>query len=126
MVLSSHIINYSTAANEDGLILHTKVTFGYEIPWRKVQELLKLAAQRTDLVSKEKDCFILQTALDDFYVTYELNAYTFHPRQMAQIYSDLNKHILDVFHENGIEVMSPHFTAIRDGSAIAVPVDQTK
>ncbi|RYZ94394.1 MAG: mechanosensitive ion channel, partial [Proteobacteria bacterium] len=71
MVLSSHIINYSADAAKDGLILHTTVTIGYDIPWRKVHELLQAAAGRTELLIEERPPFILQTALNDFYVAYE-------------------------------------------------------
>jgi small-conductance mechanosensitive channel len=50
---------------------------------------------------------VLQTALNDFYVSYELNAYTDRPLEMAQIYSDLHWNIQDAFNEFGIQIMSP-------------------
>lgn len=116
-VLGSHIINYSMTSRleELGLILNTTVTIGYDVDWRIVQKLLIEAALRTpDVVQKAKP-FVLQTALNDFYVSYELNCYTHSPNRMAVIYSELHKHILDVFNENGVEIMSPHYTALRDG-----------
>jgi small-conductance mechanosensitive channel len=121
MVLGSHIINYSSSAQEDGLILHTTVTIGYDAPWNKVHELLKNAASKTELIDQEKAPFILQTSLDDFYVSYELNAFTKHASMMAKIYSDLHQNIQDSFNQGGIEIMSPHYSSLRDGNEVAIP-----
>jgi small-conductance mechanosensitive channel len=65
--------------------------------------------------------FILQTSLDDFYVSYELNAYTEHPKMSALIYSHLHQHIQDLFNEHQIEIMSPHYRANRDGNHVTIP-----
>ncbi|MFH1863068.1 MAG: mechanosensitive ion channel domain-containing protein [bacterium] len=123
MVLSSHIINFSSSAAEKGLILHTGVTIGYDAPWRQVHELLISAAQATEHILKDPAPFILQTSLDDFYVSYELNAYTDQPNIMAKIYSELHQNIQDKFNEAGVEIMSPHYAAARDGNQIAIPTD---
>ncbi len=69
MVLSSHLINYSSCARNQGLILHTSVTIGYDAPWRTVHELLISAARATTHISAKPEPFVLQTALNDFYVT---------------------------------------------------------
>ena len=121
MVLNSHIINFSASAQHEGLILHTTVTIGYDAPWRTIRQLLIDAASATEHILKEPRPFILQTALDDFYVHYELNAYTNQPSQMASIYSDLHERIQDKFYEAGVEIMSPHFTNVRDGNRVAIP-----
>lgn len=121
MVLGSHIINYSSSAKQDGLILNTTVTIGYDAPWKTVHELLKKAASRTELIDQEKQPFILQTSLDDFYVSYELNAFTAHANKMAKIYSDLHQNIQDSFNEGGIEIMSPHYGSLRDGNEVTIP-----
>jgi small-conductance mechanosensitive channel len=121
MVLSSHIINYSATAKEGGVILHTAVTIGFDAPWRQVHQLLIDAAGRTDNLMKEPQPFVLQTSLDDSYVSYELNVHTERPHLMAQIYSDLHQNIQDAFNEAGVEIMSPHYGAIRDGNRIAIP-----
>ncbi|MFZ0731172.1 MAG: mechanosensitive ion channel domain-containing protein [Candidatus Sulfotelmatobacter sp.] len=123
MVLGSHIINFSGSAQGEGLILHTTVTIGYDAPWRTVHKLLIDAALSTEHVLREPRPFILQTALDDFYVHYELNAYTDHPGLMARIYSDLHQNIQDKFYEAGMEIMSPHFSSMRDGNQIAIPAE---
>jgi len=121
MVLSSHIINYSSTAKEGGVILHTSVTIGYDAPWRQVHALLIAAAVGTDDILDKPKPFVLQTALDDFYVKYELNAYTSNPNAMARIYSDLHQNIQDRFNEAGVEIMSPHYRAERDGSESTIP-----
>lgn len=114
MVLGSHIINYSSATLTEGLILNTTVTMGYDVPWRRIHEILIEAAEKTERIDKSKKPFILQTALDDFYVSYELNAYTFAANQMAEIYSELHANIQDCFTKAGIEITTPHHAVIRN------------
>ena len=123
MVLANHIINFSAGAKSRGLILHTQVTIGYDAPWRRVHEALIAAARATPDILEQPPPFILQTALDDFYVRYELNAYTKKPNLMANIYSDLHQNIQDQCNEAGVEITSPHYSALRDGNATAVPPD---
>ena len=120
-VLESPIVNFSTEARTRGLILHTSVTIGYDTPWRTVHRLLAEAALKTEPILKEPAPFVLQTALNDFYVSYELNAYTDQPNRMVLIYSDLHQQIQDTFNEAGVEIMSPHYTQLRDGSRTAIP-----
>jgi len=120
-VMNSHTVNYSIDASEKGLIIHTTVSFGYEVPWKTVYAGLIDAALRTELVLKEPRPFVLQTGLEDFYVSYQINAYVREANQQGIIYSELRQHIQDVFNELGIELMSPHYRAQRDGSASTIP-----
>jgi small-conductance mechanosensitive channel len=120
-VLSSHIINYSTVADTGGIALHSTVTIGYDVPWRRVHELLLAAARATEGVVETPAPFVLQTSLDDFAVSYQVNAYTDQPRTMVATYSLLHESIQDRFNEAGIEIMSPHYAAVRDGNATTVP-----
>ena len=121
VVLGTSTLNYSRSAGSLGLILHTSVTIGYDAPWRKVRDLLTEAALATPGVLKEPPPFVWQTALNDFTVTYEINAYTGTPRDMIDIYAALHANIQDAFYAAGVEIMSPHYTAIRDGNTIAIP-----
>ena len=109
LLLNSHVTNYSSLAREQGLILHTAVTIGYSTPWRQVHAFLLQAAERTRGLLRDPAPFILQTALDDFYVRYELNAYTDAPQEMLTIYSDLHQNIQDAFNEFEVQIMSPHY-----------------
>lgn len=120
-VMNSHTINYSSDAPEKGLIIHSTVTIGYDVPWKKMHEVLIEAATRTDLILPEPKPFVLQTSLDDFYVSYEINAYVKEANKQAVIYSNLHQNIQDVCNENGIEIMSPHYRAARDGSQTTIP-----
>lgn len=121
MVLGSHLINFSSCAREQGLILHSSVTIGYDAPWKTVHELLIAAARATTHILQKPEPFVLQTSLNDFYVTYEINAYTDQPNLMATIYAELHQNIQDRFNEAGVEIMSPHYTQIRDGNKTAIP-----
>jgi small-conductance mechanosensitive channel len=119
--LSGAIVNYSAKAESMGLILHTTVTIGYDTPWRKVHELLIRAADKTADILKDPRPFVLQTSLDDFFVSYQINAVTDQPNQMARIYSELHQNIQDAFNEEGIEIMSAHYFQVRDGNTTTVP-----
>ncbi len=109
LILNSNVVNYTALAREKGLILYTKVTIGYDTPWRQVHALLLMAAGKTTGLLGDPPPFILQRSLDDFYITYELNVYTDAPDRMMQIYSDLHQNIQDAFNEYGVQIMSPHF-----------------
>ncbi|MSN26821.1 MAG: mechanosensitive ion channel [Geobacter sp.] len=121
MVLSSHIINYSSSAQEYGLILHTTITIGYDAPWRQVHELMIAAALATENILELPKPFVLQTSLDDFYVSYQINAYTDRPSVMARTYSELHQNIQEKFNEGGVEIMSPHYATLRDGNMTTIP-----
>jgi small-conductance mechanosensitive channel len=123
IVLGSHIDNYSTLAAEKGLILHTTITIGYDAPWRRVHELLVEAARATDGILEDPAPFVLQTSLNDFHVSYELNAYAREPRGMNLLYSELHQNIQEKFNGGGIEIMSPGYTALRDGNTVTIPAE---
>ncbi len=121
IVLGNSMTNFSRTPNTAGLILHTSVTIGYDAPWRQVHELLIGAALATPGLLHEPRPFVWQTALNDFYVTYEINAYTDRPHAMLEIYADLHARIQDAFYTAGVEIMSPHYTSVRDGNTVAIP-----
>jgi small-conductance mechanosensitive channel len=123
MVLGSHMINLSALAQQSGLILYTAVTIGYDAPWRKVHELLIAAARATRDVLADPAPFVLQISLNDFSITYELNAYTANVKALLQIQSELHQNIQDQFNEAGVEIMSPTFSAIRDANQTTIPED---
>jgi small-conductance mechanosensitive channel len=120
-VLNGYSTNYSSTAKTSGLILNATVTIGYDAPWQQIQKLLITAAEATDGILPEPKPFVLQTALNDFNVSYQINAYTDQPNKMAVIYSGLYQNIQDKFNEAGVEIMSPHFTSLRDGNGIQIP-----
>ncbi len=121
MVLGSHLINYTSLADEPGLIVQTSVTIGYDAPWRKVHELLIKAAVEVEGVLQDPPPFVFQLGLNDFSVAYEINAYTRDTHDLFKIRSDLHKNIQDKFNEAGVEILSPTYSALRDGNDLTLP-----
>lgn len=120
-IMSSHTTNYSASARQYGLIIHSTVTIGYDAPWRQVHQLLIDAAKVTPGVLPEPEPFVLETELSDFYPCYQINAFIRDADQLARIYSDLHQNIQDKFNEAGVEIMSPHYRAERNGDASTIP-----
>lgn len=125
-IMSSHTVNFSQSARDYGLIIHSEVSIGYDIPWRKTHQLLIEAALNTPGVMDDPRPFVLETSLQDYYPVYQVNAYIKDANQLAQVYSDLHQNIQDRFNEEGIEIMSPHYIATRDGSETTIPKDDLR
>jgi len=123
VLLNSNITNYSIKARENQLILHTTVGIGYETPWRMVDAMLLLAADRTEGLLKDPPPFVLKLALGDFAVTYEINAYCGDATRVSWYYSALHQNILDVFNENNVQIMTPSYEADPEIPKV-VPRDQ--
>lgn len=121
VILNSHITNFSTMARGEGVILHTTITIGYNAPWQRVHELLLAAARATPFVLERPAPFVLQTSLNDYHISYQINVYTDKPREMLNIYSALHFNIQDQFNLAGVEIMSPGYTSLRDGNEITIP-----
>ena len=109
VVLQSHVVNYSKLARTHGLILHTTVSIGYEIPWRQVEAMLLLAAERTGSLLSQPQPFVLEKSLGDFAVTYELNVCVETAAGMPERYATLHRNVLDVFNEYGVQIMTPAY-----------------
>jgi small-conductance mechanosensitive channel len=122
-ILNNDVVNYSALARQPGLILHTKVGIGYETPWRQVEAMLLIAAERTPGLLAEPKPFVRQLSLGDFAVTYEINGYCDTPQAMGQIYTALHRNILDVFNENGVQIMTPAYEGDPEVPKV-VPKDQ--
>lgn len=111
LVLGSVSKNYSRAVHGRGYVVDTTVTIGYDTPWRQVEALLVEAARRTPGVLAQPAPRVFQTALSDFYPEYRLvcQAVPSEPRPRAEVLSALHENIQDVFNENGVQIMSPHY-----------------
>ncbi len=121
LVTGKHIINYSSNMLQEPLIIYTSLTLGYDIPWRKIHELLISAARETDGILQAPEPFVLQKSLNDYSITYELNAYTDKPGTMAVLYSELHNKIQDKCREAGVDILSPMYAAVRDGNKSTIP-----
>jgi len=126
MVVENQIVNYSSDEKGKGVYLHTTVTIGYDVPWRNVHEIMIKAADRTEDILSDPKPFVLQTALDDFYVEYEINGYLKNPSKMNAIYSELHQNLQDCFNENNIEILSPHYRVERIINESTIPDDYQK
>jgi small-conductance mechanosensitive channel len=117
-VISEEVINYSALAQRGGVILHTTVGIGYDVPWRQVEAMLLEAAARTTGLMREPRPFILQTTLGDFAVTYEINGYCDQPLRLGVICTELHRNILDTFNEYGVQIMTPAYESDPDSAKV--------
>jgi len=114
------VTNYSRLAGEAGAMVSASVTIGYDQPWRQVHALLVLAAERTPDVRKEPAPYVLQRALSDFAVQYEVRAHIETPEARFRVLSDLYAQIQDAFNEFGVQIMVPAFESQPERS-VGVP-----
>lgn len=113
VVFSQPVRNFSRLVQDGRFVLHTSVTIGYATPWRQVHAMLLEAARRTPGVATEPAPYVLQTALSDFYVEYRLCAQSNRsaPGSRVEAMSQLHANVQDVFHQHGVQIMSPHYFA---------------
>jgi small-conductance mechanosensitive channel len=110
-ILNNPITNFSAMAREGKLRLHTTVGIGYEVPWRQVEAMLLMAADRAEGFNKELPAYVLQKSLGDFCVVYEINVHCDNAQRMARLYTALHRCIQDVFNEYGVQIMTPAYEA---------------
>jgi len=123
LILNGEVVNFSTLASQSGLILHTVVGIGYETPWRQVEAMLLEAAARTPGLLREPKPFVLQKALANFAVDYEINVYCDNPRGLMLLYTELHRNILDVFNEYGVQIMTPAYEQDPQSPKVVAPHD---
>ena len=109
LIGNSITVNSSRLVEGDGLVVQTAVTIGYDTPWRQVHGMLMQAAKNTPGLSPERQPFIAQTALSDYYVEYRLSAQVERPEIRSITMTALHANIQDVFNEFGVQIMSPHY-----------------
>ena len=118
VLVGTTMTNYTRQAGTDGAIVSTSVTIGYDAPWRQIHALLLQAAERTTEIRKDPRPFVLQRALSDFFVEYELRFHIDRPEERALVLSELHAQIQDAFNEFGVQIMSPHFESQPDTSVL--------
>jgi small-conductance mechanosensitive channel len=123
VVIASPIRNYSKLAGTHGTLVTTRVTIGYDAPWRQVHALLIGAAQNTPGVRADPRPYVYQTALSDFYVEYELFCSIDRPMDRVPVLSALHANVQDMFNEHGVQIMSPHFRG-QPEQAVTVPKEK--
>jgi small-conductance mechanosensitive channel len=123
-LMGSQISNFSSSAQKYGIIVHTKITIGYDQQWQSIRDLLLEAADKTEGLKKHPKPFVNVTALDDSYVEYEINAYTERHKSLPAIYTALHANILDTMHRAGVEIMSPTIFATRPNIPLQIPEEK--
>jgi len=113
-LLNSEVVNYSRKIDGRGLLVHTTVGIGYEEPQDKVEAMLIEAARRTRDLKKNPEPFVLWAQLADYAINYQINAFTTRGSSLPRILSDLHRNIVDVFNENGVQIMTPSYEADPD------------
>ena len=114
-ILSQQTVNYSAALRHgEGTIVHSDFTFTYVVPRETIEQYLLEGAARCERLMKDPKPFVLVTALEDFYTRYEINAYTQEAEQLFEVYSELHKHIVDVFREHHLNPTSSHFVSVKE------------
>lgn len=121
VILSTTIKNYTRLAEKNALLIHSTVTIGYNVPWRQVHAMLRNAAERTPGICAEPTPFVLQTALSDFYVEYQVNAHLERPESRVKVLSELHASIQDEFNRHGVQIMSPHYERDTETPAVVPP-----
>lgn len=103
------ITNYSQRFTGSASVVSTEVTIGYDTPWRQVHAMLLMAAEQVEGIVKEPAPYVIQSALTDFYVHYELFVVVEWPGERMTVLSALHSRIQDVFNEHDVQIMSPNF-----------------
>jgi len=111
LLLNSDVVNYTHKVDGRGLLVHTSVGIGYEEPPEKVEAMLIEAARRTRDLKKSPEPFVLWTALADYAINYEINAFCTRGGFIPRIKSDLHRNIVAVFNENRVQIMTPSYIA---------------
>ncbi len=122
-VIGASIVNFSFSRREiqQPVALATTITIGYDVPWRQVHELMLGATRSVAGLMHEPEPYVLQTSLNDFHISYELNAYVRDVDRYRTTLSDLLAAIQDQFAAAGVEILSPGYHAIRNGNRSTVP-----
>lgn len=107
MYLIQHPIRVTRS---DGSFISTAVSLGYDVSRMKIEESLLKAAEKAGL----EDPFVYVEKLMDHAVEYRVFGLLKETTRMLTLQSDLRKTLLDVLHQDGIEIVSPSFVNRRE------------
>lgn len=99
------INNPFTVVRSGGTIVSTSLSLGYDVSRFTIEKCLLEAARRTGLT----DSYVQVLDLGDFSVTYKVSGFLEKVRYLISSQCDLRENVLDVLHENNIEIVSPTF-----------------
>ena len=123
MVIANPVTNYNLASRELGqpVAVNACITIGYDVPWRQVHALLLQAASTIDGICHDPAPNVVQTSLNDWHVSYELDARIDDANQYRTILSLLLAAIQDSFADAGVEILSPAYEVQREGIGLTIP-----
>jgi small-conductance mechanosensitive channel len=108
MILGKEVSNLSLA-DERGIAVRCTIGVGYDVSWRQIEGMMQLAASRTPGVSATVPPYVYTMALNQFDITYELNAYLEKGAAYFETRSLLMRNVLDAFNEFGVQIMTPAY-----------------
>lgn len=109
VLIEDSITNFSQRYSNSASVASTQITIGYDTPWRQVHAMLLMAADRIEGIVKSPEPYVVQRALTDFYVQYELFVVVEWPGERLSVMSKLHSQIQDVFNEFDVQIMSPQY-----------------
>jgi small-conductance mechanosensitive channel len=123
MVIANPVTNYNLASRELGqpVAVSACITIGYDVPWRQVHALLLEAASTIEGICQDPAPSVVQTSLNDWHVSYELDARIDDANQYRTILSLLLAAIQDSFADAGVEILSPAYEVQREGIGLTIP-----
>jgi len=106
-ILQNNLANFSASARGGGFAVFVDSTLGYDIAPKKARELMIKASLMTPGVLIVPAPYVLVRSFMNHCVEYRLRAFTDNPRNMASIRSTVMENMMDLFHGEGLEIMSP-------------------
>jgi small-conductance mechanosensitive channel len=121
LVVSASATNYSRFAAGEGVQVATSISIGYDTPWRQVEALLLLAAERTKGIRRDPPPATRKAELHEFNVVYTLLVCLEHPHLRVPTLHALHGNILDAFNEYGVQITSPNYEADPERKKVVPP-----
>ncbi len=109
-VPNSLVLGNKVTCYKPQCLVHPRVSVGYSVDRKVVEDILIKAAIMTVGIESEPKPAVYIRELSRNYVEYELRARTNEPNHLVQLYSDVQKNILDLFSEANIDLMIPQYS----------------
>ncbi|NVK23152.1 MAG: mechanosensitive ion channel family protein [Kangiellaceae bacterium] len=120
MFLVSHPV---TVMHNDGTIVHTEISLGYDIDHSIIEPLLIKAAEKAGL----ENPFVYIESLGDFSIVYKIHGLSKDINTIISTKSKLNSCVLDAMHQAKIEIVSPSFMNQRQvNEQVFIPKQRAK
>ncbi len=103
---NAYLINHPiTTTRSSGAIVSTTLSLGYDIHHTLAESLLLRAAESSGL----KEPWVHLPEMGNFAVTYRVSGVLEESARLITAHSNLNRSILDMLHNKGVEILSPTY-----------------